>query len=265
LEIQNNTWKGSLPDGKAKVKLEQDGSVLIVDEACTEPANPTSQDKSEDITHTTFLNESSSLHTLRQRYGGKLVHTFCGSNLITLNPRHQLAAYSDKVMSMFKGSRREELPPHVFSIAQSAYRKLMNTQRNQSIVPMGISGSGKSVMVEHCINYFIKQTSNGFISFDTFQAGWKLLEIFSSVETPAGRACSRDVKLFHLDFDKSGVLVSIEVQCALLDKNHVTSTMHDFSNYLALHMLAEGAQTELKKDLFMNEKTKSDNRLGSKP
>ena len=101
------------------------------------------------------------------------------------------------------------------------------------------------------------------LSFDTFQAGWKLLEIFSSVETPAGRACSRDVKLFHLDFDKSGVLVSIEVQCALLDKNHVTSTMHDFSNYLALHMLAEGAQTELKKDLFMNEKTKTDNRLGS--
>ena len=77
---------------------------MIVDEACTEPANPTSQDKSEDITHTTFLNESSSLHTLRQRYGGKLVHTFCGSNLITLNPRHQLAAYSDKVMSMFKGT-----------------------------------------------------------------------------------------------------------------------------------------------------------------
>ena len=81
---------GTLPDGKCKVKLEQDGSVLIVDEACTEPANPSSQDKSEDITHTTFLNESSSLHTLRQRYGGKLIHTFCGNNLITMNPRHQL-------------------------------------------------------------------------------------------------------------------------------------------------------------------------------
>ena len=33
----------SLPEGKAKVRLERDGSVLIVDEACTEPANPISQ------------------------------------------------------------------------------------------------------------------------------------------------------------------------------------------------------------------------------
>ena len=33
----------SLPEGKAKVRLERDGSVLIVDEACTEPANPVSQ------------------------------------------------------------------------------------------------------------------------------------------------------------------------------------------------------------------------------
>ena len=117
------------------------------------------KDKSEDITHTTFLNESSALHVLRQRYGGKLIHTFNGAGLITLNPRHQLSAYSDKVMSMFKGTRREELPPHIFSIAQSAYRKLMSTHKNQTIVPLGITGGGKSVMVEHCINYLIKQTS----------------------------------------------------------------------------------------------------------
>jgi hypothetical protein len=30
---------GNLMDGKTKVRLEQDGSVLIVDEAATEPAN----------------------------------------------------------------------------------------------------------------------------------------------------------------------------------------------------------------------------------
>ena len=163
---------------------------------------------------------------------------------------------------MFKGTRREELPPHIFSIAQSAYRKLMSTHRNQTIVPLGITGGGKSVMVEHCINYLIKQTGST-IKHETFHAAWRLLETFSSVESASGRACSRDVKLFILDYDKSGQLVSMEIQSALLDKHHVThsSTDNSTSNYLALHQLAEGAQTELRKELFMNDKTKSDNRF----
>ena len=66
--------------------------------------------------------------------------------------------------------------------------------------------------------------------------------------------------MLHLDYDKSGNLVSIDVQCALLDKSHVTTSSTDHSNYLAIHILAEGAKSELRKDLFMNEKTKSDNR-----
>ena len=125
---------------KNKSKIRARWSVLIVHEACTEPANIPDQDRCEDITHLTFLNESSSLHTLRQRFGGKLVHTFCGNQLVTINPRHQLAAYSDKVMGMFKGCRREEVPPHIYSIAQSAYRNLMKTSENQVICPLGISG-----------------------------------------------------------------------------------------------------------------------------
>ena len=40
----------------------------------------------------------------------------------------------------------------------------------------------------------------------------------------------------------------------------MTTTTADHSNYLALHILAEGAKSELRKDLFMNEKTKNDNR-----
>ena len=163
-------------------------------------------------------------------------------------------------MAMFKGTRREELPPHIFSVAQSAYRKLMSTHRNQTIVPLGITGGGKSVMVEHCINYLIKQTGST-LKHETFHAAWRLLESFSSVESACGRACSRDLKMFVLDYDKSGQLVSMEIQSALLDKHHVTHSVdNSTSNYLALHQLAEGAQTELRKELFMNDKTKSENR-----
>ena len=207
----------------------------------------------------TFLNESSSLHTLRQRLGGKLIHTFCGNQLITINPRHSLAAYSDKVISMFRGCRREELPPHIYATAQSAYRRMLKANENQAICPIGISGAGKSIMVEHTLNYLLTVSNTG-IKKDVVNAAWMALESVSCVESPQGRASSKDVKLFHLDYDKSGSLVSIDVQSALLDKEHITSSSPDQSNFLALHILAEGAKAELRKDLFMNDRTKTDNR-----
>jgi myosin-18 len=84
---------------------------------------------------------------------------------------------------MFKGCRREEVPPHIYSIAQSAYRNLMKANQNQVICPLGISGSGKSIMMDHCLNYLLT-VSNSIISKEVFAAGWMALESFSCVESP---------------------------------------------------------------------------------
>jgi hypothetical protein len=53
-----------------------------------------------------YLNESSVLHTLQQRYANNLIHTFGGPTLITINPAKPLAIYSDKIISMFKVAYR---------------------------------------------------------------------------------------------------------------------------------------------------------------
>ncbi|ETE56955.1 hypothetical protein L345_17333, partial [Ophiophagus hannah] len=44
-------------------------------------ANPPSCDRLEELANLVYLNESSALHTLRQRYGGNLIHTYAGPNL----------------------------------------------------------------------------------------------------------------------------------------------------------------------------------------
>lgn len=46
-----------------------------------------------------YLNESSVLHTLRQRYGASLQHTYAGPSLLVLSPRGAPAVYSEKVGS----------------------------------------------------------------------------------------------------------------------------------------------------------------------
>lgn len=44
-----------------------------------------------------YLNESSVLHTLRQRYGASLLHTYAGPSLLVLSTRGAPAVYSEKV------------------------------------------------------------------------------------------------------------------------------------------------------------------------
>ena len=61
--------------------------------------NPSYLDRVEDVTLLRFVNESSVLHTLRQRYAGNLIHTSAGFSMLAINSVHPLSIYSDKVGS----------------------------------------------------------------------------------------------------------------------------------------------------------------------
>ena len=56
-----------------------------------------------------YLNESSVLHTLRQRYVNNLIQTYAGPSMVTINPCKNLDIYSDKIRQMFKVRVRESL------------------------------------------------------------------------------------------------------------------------------------------------------------
>lgn len=62
---------------------------------------------------------------------------------------------SCQVMHMFKGCRREDTAPHIYSVAQTAYRNLLTTRQDQSIVLLGKSGSGKTTNCQHLVQYLV--------------------------------------------------------------------------------------------------------------
>ena len=117
--------------------------------------NPPELDAVDDICKLRYVNESSVLHVLRTRYSGSdLFHTFCGYNLAVINPAHATNAYSDRAMSVLKKcSSREEMPAHIFSSAQLAYRRMIASRRDQSVIFLGQSGSGKSENLKHVLKY----------------------------------------------------------------------------------------------------------------
>jgi myosin-18 len=121
-------------------------------------------DRAEDVCQLRFLNESSALHTLRQRYASNLIHTYAGPALIVINPAAPLAAYSDKLALMFRGCSQEDMPPHVYSSAQAAYRSLLSTRRDQALVFSGRSGAGKSSNCRHAMQYLVMAAGSSVLT-----------------------------------------------------------------------------------------------------
>ncbi|XP_053363674.1 unconventional myosin-XVIIIa isoform X2 [Clarias gariepinus] len=248
------TEAGSLPEGKVKIKLEHDGTVLDVDEDDVEKANPPSFDRSEDLATLLYLNESSVMHCLRQRYGGNLIHTYAGLSMVVINPISAPSMYSEKVMHMFKGCRREDTAPHVYAVAQSAYRNLLTTRQDQSIVLLGKSGSGKTTNCQHLVQYLlsIAGSTGKIFSAEKWQAVYTILEAFGNCATSMNSNASRFSQIVSLDFDQAGQVASASIQTMLLEKLRVVKRPETESTYNVFYYMMAGADNTLRTELHFN-------------
>ncbi|XP_068174348.1 unconventional myosin-XVIIIa isoform X2 [Antennarius striatus] len=248
------TEAGSLPEGKVKIRLEHDGTTLDVDEDDIEKANPPSCDRSQDLASLLYLNESSVMHSLRQRYGGNLIHTYAGPNTVVINPLSTPSMYSEKVMHMFKGCRREDSAPHIYSVAQSAYRSLLTTRQDQSIVLLGKSGSGKTTNCQHLVQYLVSVAgSTGKIfSAEKWQAVYTILEAFGNSSTSMNTNASRFSHVVSLDFDQAGQVASASIQTMLLEKLRVSRRPEAESTFNVFYYLMAGSDSNLRTELHFN-------------
>ncbi|XP_025766472.1 unconventional myosin-XVIIIa isoform X8 [Oreochromis niloticus] len=245
---------GCLPEGKVKIRLESDGSLLDVDEDDVEKANPPAFDRVEDLASLQYLNESSVMHSLRQRYGSNLVHTHAGPNMVVINPISAPSMYSEKVMQMFKGCRRDDTAPHIYGLAQAAYRNLLTTRQDQSIVLLGKSGSGKTTNCQHIIQYLVTVagSTNRTFSMEKWQAVYTVLEAFGNASTCMNGNASRFTHIVSLDFDQAGLVTSASIQTMLLEKMRVTRRPDGESTFNVFYYLMAGVDSSLRTELHLN-------------
>ncbi|XP_069338314.1 unconventional myosin-XVIIIa isoform X3 [Eulemur rufifrons] len=245
----------SLPEGKVRVKLDHDGAILDVDEDDVEKANAPSCNRLDDLASLVYLNESSVLHTLRQRYGASLLHTYAGPSLLVLSPRGAPAVYSEKVMHMFKGCRREDMAPHIYAVAQTAYRAMLMSRQDQSIILLGSSGSGKTTSCQHLVQYLatIAGTSgNKVFSVEKWQALYTLLEAFGNSPTIMNGNATRFSQILSLDFDQAGQVASASIQTMLLEKLRVARRPANEATFNVFYYLLACGDSTLRTELHLN-------------
>uniref|UniRef100_A0AAR2JSS0 Myosin heavy chain 7 n=1 Tax=Pygocentrus nattereri TaxID=42514 RepID=A0AAR2JSS0_PYGNA len=138
------------------------GTTATVKEADIHPQNPPKFDKIEDMAMFTFLHEPAVLFNLKERYAAWMIYTYSGLFCVTVNPYKWLPVYNQEVVLAYRGKKRSEAPPHIFSISDNAYQYMLADRENQSILITGESGAGKTVNTKRVIQYFASIAAGGF-------------------------------------------------------------------------------------------------------
>ena len=282
----------------------------------------------DDLIGLTHLHEPAILHALRLRYDEDIIYTSTGPILIAVNPFKKMPhIYSDDKMqeyrrqgesagtatsftTPFKNSRygpqsttpaRQQvsesgrLPPHVYQIADDAYRAMLrgmenselmrnpkavkrgqssivarSAPTNQSVLVSGESGAGKTVTTKIVLQYLAMLSRmrsarstprSGTITMDL--AGIEqqvlqsnpILEAFGNARTLRNDNSSRFGKYIDVRFARNGTLSGAMIETYLLEKVRLIHPGVGERNYHVFYQFLASATAQQRRDWFLGRAT----------
>ncbi|XP_054741851.1 myosin heavy chain, muscle isoform X13 [Anastrepha obliqua] len=212
--------------------------------------NPPKYEKAEDMSNLTYLNDASVLHNLRQRYYNKLIYTYSGLFCVAINPYKRYPVYTNRCAKMYRGKRRNEVPPHIFAISDGAYVDMLTNHVNQSMLITGESGAGKTENTKKVIAYFAtvgastkkdeSQKNKGSLEDQVVQTN-PVLEAFGNAKTVRNDNSSRFGKFIRIHFGPSGKLAGADIETYLLEKARVISQQSLERSYHIFYQIMSGS------------------------
>ncbi|KAG8449413.1 hypothetical protein GDO86_016166 [Hymenochirus boettgeri] len=220
------------------------------------------QSKPFDAKNTVFVDDQkepiSVLYNLAERYAAWMIYTYSGLFCATVNPYKWLPVYNPEVVAGYRGKKRIEAPPHIFSLSDNAYQAMLTDRENQSVLITGESGAGKTVNTKRVIQYFAtiaalgdsgkkKELSNslqGNLEDQIIQAN-PLLEAFGNAKTVRNDNSSRFGKFIRIHFGTTGKLSSADIETYLLEKSRVTFQLSAERSYHIFYQILTNKKPEI--------------------
>ncbi|NXT43919.1 MYH1B protein, partial [Pelecanoides urinatrix] len=244
----------SKESGKVTVKTEG-GETLTVKEDQIFSMNPPKYDKIEDMAMMTHLHEPAVLYNLKERYAAWMIYTYSGLFCVTVNPYKWLPVYNPEVVLAYRGKKRQEAPPHIFSISDNAYQFMLTGEW----LSHGESGAGKTVNTKRVIQYFATIAASGDKKKEEQQPAGKmqgtledqiisanpLLEAFGNAKTVRNDNSSRFGKFIRIHFGATGKLASADIETYLLEKSRVTFQLKAERSYHIFYQIMSNKKPEL--------------------
>merc|ERR1711913_170085 len=212
--------------GKATVQCGHEKKVFKSTEIGQ--VNPPKFEKIEDMADLTYLNDASVFHNLDARFKAKLIYTYSGLFCVVVNPYKRYPIYTATCVKLYLGKRRNEVPPHLWAITETAYRNMLTNLKNQSMLITGESGAGKTENTKKVIAYLAQVAASGKkaekkVSLeDQIVATNPILESYGNAKTSRNDNSSRFGKFIRIHFTASGKLAGCDIVSYLLEKSRIT-------------------------------------------
>uniref|UniRef100_A0A674EFL2 Unconventional myosin-VI n=1 Tax=Salmo trutta TaxID=8032 RepID=A0A674EFL2_SALTR len=194
-----------------------------------------------------YLNEATLLNNIRVRYSKDKIYTFVANILIAVNPYVDLPKlYAPETIKQYHGRSLGTLPPHVYAIADKAYRDMRVLKMSQSIIVSGESGAGKTENTKFVLRYLTMSYGTGQDIDERIVEANPLLEAFGNAKTVRNNNSSRFGKFVEIHFNEKNTVVGGFVSHYLLEKSRICQQSQEERNYHIFYRLCAGASEDIR-------------------
>eukprot|EP00039_Didymoeca_costata_P009140 m.120959 g.120959 ORF g.120959 m.120959 type:complete len:1511 (-) comp14377_c0_seq1:178-4710(-) len=209
-----------------------------------------------DLATLAMLDENTIISELEKRYSADLIYTNIGDILVALNPFTLLPGlYGSDMQDKFTADKDVPNLPHVFRIAQVAYKHVVQAHQNQCCVISGESGSGKTETSKFIVSHLLALCKGtGTLEQRILQVN-PLLEAFGNARTAINDNSSRFGKYLDIKFGFYGQVLGARQSEYLLEKSRVVVQGDGERNFHVFYYLFSGLSKEKKKEFHLGDIT----------
>ncbi|KAL7987945.1 hypothetical protein Chor_006864 [Crotalus horridus] len=240
------------PDSLTIEPVNQKGKTFFAAINQVFPAEEDSKKNVEDNCSLMYLNEATLLHNIRVRYSKDRIYTYVANILIAVNPYFDIPKlYSLDAIKKYQGKSLGTLPPHVYAIADKAFRDMKVLKMSQSIIVSGESGAGKTENTKFVLRYLTESYGSGQDIDDRIVEANPLLEAFGNAKTVRNNNSSRFGKFVEIHFNAKNSVVGGFVSHYLLEKSRICVQGPEERNYHIFYRLCAGAPENIREKLYL--------------
>ncbi|KAM7173411.1 unconventional myosin-VI isoform 2-T3 [Macrochelys suwanniensis] len=241
------------PDSLTIEPLNQKGKTFLAVINQVFPAEEDSKKDMEDNCSLMYLNEATLLHNIKVRYCKDRIYTYVANILIAVNPYFDIPKlYSLETIKKYQGKSLGTLPPHVYAIADKAFRDMKVLKMSQSIIVSGESGAGKTENTKFVLRYLTESYGTGQDIDERIVEANPLLEAFGNAKTVRNNNSSRFGKFVEIHFNEKNLVVGGFVSHYLLEKSRICVQGKEERNYHIFYRLCAGAPEDIRQKLYLS-------------
>lgn len=195
------------------------------------------------------LSEDAMFENITIRFKSDEIYTYIGDVIVSVNPFKKLNIYNAKDVENYRGRYKYERTPHIFAVANDAYRSMCQNHDNQCIIISGESGAGKteaSKIVMTFVAHVSKSGGDVETIKDKLLQSNPILESFGNAKTLRNDNSSRFGKYMELQFAPNGLPKGGKITNYLLEKSRVVNPASGERNFHIFYHLLSADSSILK-------------------